>query len=45
MRWFDGITDSMGMNLGKLLEFMRDRKAGVLQSMKSQRIGYDLATE
>ena len=27
MRWSDGITDSMGMNLGKLLEFMRDRKA------------------
>ena len=27
MRWFDGITDSMGMNLGKVLETVRDRKA------------------
>ena len=27
MRWFDGITDSMGMNLGKLRETVRDRKA------------------
>ena len=24
---YNGITDSMGMNLGKLLEIVRDRKA------------------
>ena len=27
MRWSDGITDSMGMNLGKLQETVRNREA------------------
>ena len=27
MKWPDGITDSMGMSLGKLREFVMDRKA------------------
>ena len=27
MRWLDGITDAMNMNLGKLLEMVRDREA------------------
>ena len=27
MRWLDSITDAMNMNLGKLLEMMRDREA------------------
>ena len=25
MRWLDNITDSMGMNLSKLLEILKDR--------------------
>ena len=27
MRWLDGVTDSVDMNLGKLQEMVRDREA------------------
>ena len=27
MRWLDGLTDAMSMNLGKLWEMVRDREA------------------
>ena len=45
MRRLDGITDSMDMSLSKVWELVMDRKAGVLQSMGSQRVRHDSLTE
>ena len=45
MRYLDGITDAMDMNLGKLPEVGGTGRPGVLHSMGLQRFRHDWVTE
>ena len=35
MKWLDGITDAMAMNVGKLREMVRDREAWCAAALES----------
>ena len=45
MRWLDGTSDSMHMSVSRPREVAKAREAWLLQSMGSQGVGRDLATD
>ena len=45
LRWLDGITDSMDMNLSKFWEIVEDRGVWRAEVHGVTRVGHDLATK
>ena len=45
MRWWDGITNAIDMNLGKFRRWLGTGRPGMIQSMRSQSIRHDWETE
>ena len=45
MRWLDGITDSINMNLSKLQGMVKDRETWRAAVLGSQRVGLDIVTK
>ena len=44
IRWLDGITSSLDLNLSKFWKMVRTEQSGVLQSMGLRRVGHSLVT-